>query len=114
MILLASTLAGVASAASRPKSEQSRIDSLLEAMRSSDAVFIRNGKEYSGRKAAAHLRRKLSFAGDRVATARDFIGGIATRSEETGEPYRLRLPGGEVRPLADWLAERLEAIDKRP
>ncbi|HVE66201.1 MAG TPA: DUF5329 family protein [Thermoanaerobaculia bacterium] len=113
ILLVASSLAGAASGATRPVAEQAKIDLLLEAVRGSDAVFIRNGKEHSGPKAASHLRRKLAFAGGRVQTARDFITGIATRSEETGEPYRLRLPEGRVRPLAEWLTERLAEIEKR-
>ena len=110
LAVLALSAAFSLQAASRPKVEQAKIEALLSAMQSSDAVFIRNGKEYTGRKAASHLKRKLTFAGDRVRTARDFIAGIATRSEETGEPYRVRFPSGEVRSLANWLNERLSAL----
>lgn len=109
LAVLALSAAVSLEAASRPKAEQAKIDALLSGMQSSDAVFIRNGKEYTGRKAASHLKRKLAFAGDRMRTAQDFISGIATRSEETGEPYRVRFRSGEVRPLADWLNERLAA-----
>ena len=110
LAVLALSAAVSLQAASRPKAEQAKIEALLSGMRSKDAVFIRNGKEHTGRKAASHLKRKLTFAGDRVRTAQDFITGIATRSEETGEPYRVRFRSGEVRPLADWLNERLAAL----
>jgi len=114
MVLIALLTADGSPAAPRPKTEQAKIDALLQEMQASDAVFIRNGKEYSGKKAASHLRRKLAFAGDRVRTARDFVAGIATRSEETGEPYRLRPRGGQLRPLGDWLGERLVAMERKP
>jgi hypothetical protein len=99
-------------AASRAPVEQAKIEALLSEIRSSDAVFIRNGKEYTGKKSASHLKRKLAFAGDRVATARDFVRGIATRSEESGEPYRVRFRGGRPRLLGEWLEERLAVLER--
>ncbi|MHC4408993.1 MAG: DUF5329 family protein, partial [Planctomycetota bacterium] len=51
-------------------SEASRIEALLDAMKSSDGlVFIRNGKEYAGPEAADHLRRKWNATADRIRTA---------------------------------------------
>ncbi|MFN2385846.1 MAG: DUF5329 family protein [Thermoanaerobaculia bacterium] len=113
LVALAASASGAADASSRSRSEQAKIDALLSQMKGSDAVFVRNGKEYTGRKAASHLKRKLAFAGSRVRTARDFIAGIATRSEETGEPYRVRFRTGEVRPLSEWLEERLAASRRK-
>jgi len=89
-------------------SEAERIESLLKAIEESSCVFLRNGSEHDGEEAAAHLRRKLKAAGDRVRTARDFIDGIATKSSMSGEPYRVKLPDGSVVDLAPWLLDRLE------
>jgi hypothetical protein len=114
IVALVSAAAASATAAARPQPEQRKIDALLMAMQSSDAAFLRNGKEYDGRKAASHLKRKLTFAGSRVRTVRDFIDGIATRSSQTGEPYRVRSRDGSVRLLADWLKERLAAMEVAP
>jgi hypothetical protein len=55
----------------RPAAEQEKIDFLLAEVKRSDDVFIRNGSEYSGAKASAHLAVKLRFAGKRVQTATD-------------------------------------------
>jgi hypothetical protein len=100
-------------AASRPAAEQDKIDWLLSEVRRSDAVFIRNGKEFGGEKAAAHLKSKLWFAGRRVQTARDFITGVASRSEETGKPYEVRFKDGKTEPLGKWLSELLAEREKR-
>jgi hypothetical protein len=89
-------------------SEADRIESLLKAIEESKLVFLRNGSEHIGAEAAAHLRRKLRAAGDRVRTVRDFIDGIATKSSMSGEPYQVRLPDGTVSDLAPWLLARLD------
>ena len=83
-------------------------------MRESGATFIRNGKEYDAERTVSHLKQKLFLAGARVRTASDFVRGVATHSEASGRPYLLRLPGGEVRPLGDWLLEKLAAIERPP
>jgi hypothetical protein len=113
-LLLAALLAApLAAAAKRSQAEQARIDRLLAEIERTEAVFIRNGKEYGPTKAASHLKRKLFFAGEnRILTADEFIRRIATSSAESGEPYKIRLAGGEERKLGDWLTERLAEIEK--
>jgi len=99
-------------AATRPAAEQEAIDWLLSEVKGSDAVFIRNGSEYDGEKAAAHLKSKLFWAGKRVQTARNFIVGVASHSEASGKPYEIRSRDGKQRPLEAWLLERLEIFEK--
>jgi hypothetical protein len=101
-----------ASAASRPAEEQARIDWLLQEVGNSKATFIRNGKEYDAAKALSHLKTKLLFAGKRVQTARQFIVGVASHSEETGKPYEIRQPDGKQGPMEVWLLERLAVYEK--
>jgi len=105
-------LVAAADAASRPPAEQAAIDWLISQVKSSDAVFIRNGVEYNGEKAAAHIKMKLSFAGKRVQTARDFIKGVASRSETSGKPYEIRPRDGKQQPLEKWLMEKLSIYEK--
>ena len=104
LLLLAQS---ASAAASRPAAEQAKIDFLLGEVKRSDDVFIRNGREYSGARASAHLARKLKFAGKRVQTATDFVLGIASKSEETGKLYEVRTRQGHREPLRDWLLARL-------
>lgn len=103
-----------AAAATRPATEQEKIEYLLAQIRGSDAIFIRNGREHDGAAAAAHVRSKLWWAGKRVQTARDFILGVASRSEESGKPYEIRPKGRPAQPLKDWLLARLAEHEKAP
>jgi hypothetical protein len=91
--------------------ERDKIDRLISAIRESGLVFIRNGSEHSADDAADHLEKKRAQAGDRVATARDFIEHVAARSSLTGEPYLVRASGRTV-PARDWLLERLAEIER--
>src|SRR5260221_11372001 len=100
-------------AAKRPAAEQQKIDWLVSEIERSDAVFLRNGSEYDGKKAASHLKTKLFWAGNRVQTARDFILGVCTHSEVSGKPYEVRFKDGTVKPLDKWLSDRLDAFEKR-
>lgn len=113
-LLLAGFLAGsLAASVKRSPAEQEKIDRLFAEIERSDAVFIRNGKDYGPSKAASHLKRKLFFAGEnRILTAKDFIRGIATSSAESGEPYKVRFAGGQERKVGEWLTERLAEIEK--
>lgn len=96
----------------RQAAEQAKIDFLIGGVRSSPAIFIRNGREYPADRAAAHLERKLRFAGRRVQTVRQFIVGVASRSSESGKPYEIRWPDGRRQPLAEWLLEELARYEK--
>ena len=111
-VLLFLGSAAAAVAAARPAAEQKRIDWLIEEVRNSKGVFIRNGGEYPAAKAVSHLKFKLLMAGKRVQTAKDFIEGVASHSEESGKPYQIRLPGGTARSMKDWLYERLAEYEK--
>ena len=101
-----------AASAVRPIPEQNKIDYLMREVKASPATFLRNGGEHTGTRAAAHLARKLRFAGKRVQTARDFIVGIATKSEQSGKRYEIRWPDGRLQPLAEWLTARLAIYEK--
>src|SRR6266496_6695020 len=90
-------------AATRPEEEQGKIDWLLAEIKNANAIFIRNGKEYNGEKAASHVKSKLWFAGKRVQTVQEFIVGVASFSEETGRPYEICRKDGTQEPLEKWL-----------
>jgi hypothetical protein len=100
------------SAATRPAAEQARIDWLLAEIRGCDAIFIRNGKPYDGKQAASHLKSKLWWAGKRIQTAREFITGVASHSEESGKPYEIQRKDGTREPLEKWLTLRLSVFEK--
>jgi len=106
-ILLA--LSFVASAAyAREKIEDQKIEFLISAIAElPDAVFIRNGSEYSAQQAADHMHLKLRRAGDRVKTADDFIVYCATGSSVSGQLYAIKFHDGRVVQSADFLRAKL-------
>jgi hypothetical protein len=82
-------------AAEMPASERDKVETLLAHVETlTDAVFIRNGKEYSARVAAKFLRGKWRTKAAAITTAEAFIEKVASFSSTTGEPYRIRLADG--------------------
>ncbi|MEX2560451.1 MAG: DUF5329 family protein, partial [Pirellulales bacterium] len=92
----------------------SRIERLLARIAEADVKFVREGKEYTGREAADHLRRKLAAAGPRIEDVEDFIEKIASRSSTTGKPYHIKLADGPMVEAQQWLEEQLELMAAEP
>lgn len=93
----------------RDTREQQRIDYLIQALVSlKGAVFIRNGSEYDAVAAREHLKKKLSFAGERVKTAEDFIKYCASESSVTHQPYKIRLADGTIIDTASFFRQKLQ------
>ena len=94
--------------------ERNKIDDLLRAIERTDATFVRNEKEMSGKGFATHLRAKHAHYGPRNASLRTFIETVATRSSTTGEPYRVNLPGGEIVDASTWLQQQAMKFVSEP
>jgi hypothetical protein len=104
-----------AAAAAARLSEAQKIQALIAAVEHlQGAVFIRNGSEYDAAKAAAHLRRKLDYAGSKVRTADQFIEHLATGSSMTGKPYKIRFADGRTVESAVFLREQLRKLEAAP
>jgi hypothetical protein len=92
--------------------EAQKIQALIHSVETlKGAVFIRNGTEYDGAKAAEHLRRKLDYAGDRVQTADQFIEKLATGSSMSGKPYKIRFADGKTVDSAVFFREQLRKLE---
>jgi hypothetical protein len=92
--------------------EAAKIQALISSIEQlKGAVFIRNGSEYDGAKAAAHLRRKLDYAGSKVKTAEQFIDHLATGSSMSGKPYKIRFADGHSVESAVYFREQLRRIE---
>lgn len=87
-------------------SDAEEIERLLRVVQESGVTFIRNDVEYSGERAAEHLRRKLRASGLKEPTLDEFIELTASRSSITGKAYAVRLAGGTVMNAGDWLRQR--------
>lgn len=89
-----------------------RIEQLIVSVQQLEgAKFVRNGSEYDGKEAAAHLRLKLRNAGSRVQSAEDFIDLCATKSYFSGQPYRIVFPGGKTVPSGEFFRQQLRKND---
>ena len=96
----------------RDAREQARIDFLLRSVETSSGVkFIRNGSEYDGATAAKHLRSKLSYAGDRLKTAEEFVKYCASESSFTHQKYKIRDADGTTTDSATYFATKLKEFD---
>jgi predicted GTPase len=84
------------------------IEHLLEFVRSSDVVFIRNGKEHKPEDAAKHIEKKYKHYRKKIKTPEDFIEKSATKSMMSGKLYQVRLKDGTLIATRDWLLEELE------
>jgi hypothetical protein len=92
-------------------SEREKIEALITHVKTlTDAVFIRNGKEYPARVAAAFLRGKWKARRAEIATAEEFIEKAASFSSTTGEPYRIRLADGREILNREYLLDVLHRL----
>jgi hypothetical protein len=85
------------------------IRDLLDFIEHSECRFVRNGTEYSGPRARAHLQQKLDYleGKNRVNSAEDFIDLAATKSSMSGRLYEVRCSEG-AEPASIWLKRELE------
>ncbi len=98
-----------------PAPEPQKIEALIQAVANlQGAAFIRNGKEYTPKDAADHLRLKWRNAGGRVKTAPDFIRACASASSMSGKPYEIRLKDGRTVLARDWLWTELKRLERAP
>jgi hypothetical protein len=85
------------------------IKGLLDFVEHSECQFVRNGSEYPGPRARAHLEKKLHYleGKNRVNSAEDFIDLAATKSSMSGRAYEVRCSEG-VEPASTWLKRELQ------
>ena len=107
MLLLVALCSGIAWALS--DLETRRIDYLIASVETlNGAKFVRNGKEYDGKKAASHLRLKLKNTADKVQSAEDFIEICASKSYLSGQPYLIVFPDGKTMPTGEFFRKKLK------
>ena len=85
------------------------IKALLDFVEHSPCQFVRNGLEYPGPRARAHLQQKLDYleGKNRVSSAEDFIDLAATKSSLSGRAYEVRCQES-VEPAGTWLKRELQ------
>ena len=94
--------------------ESMKIEALISGIEHlPNAVFIRNGSEYDGKKAADHLRKKWKYAGKRITTAEQFIDNLATASSFSGKKYHIRFADGRMVDSEVYFHEQLRLLESR-
>lgn len=103
----------------RWQQELSKIEFLLAAVEQNPHGFIRNGTQYDGAEAAAHLRMKLKraqnwwFAPPKEKWSVElFIDKVASGSSISGKPYLVKDAQGQVHPSGEWLRQRLAEYEQ--
>ena len=115
LLLLIAALAWPAALFGRDAREQQRIDYLMQSLMAlKGAVFIRNGSEYDSSAARDHLQKKLSFGGERVKTAEEFIKYCAAESSFSHKPYQIRMSDGRTVDTSTFFHARLKEFDAKP
>ena len=89
------------------------IQYLLDFVKTSECIFIRNNKEHTAVEAAAHMQRKYEHYNDKIKTPEDFIRLTATKSLMTGKLYYVRLKDGKKFTSEAWLHQALEAYRQK-
>lgn len=89
------------------------IQYLLDFVKTSECIFIRNNKEHTAVEAAAHMQRKYEHFNDKIKTPEDFIQLTATKSLMTGKLYFVRLKDGKKFTSEAWLLQALEAYRQK-
>ena len=91
--------------------EEKLIDTLILRVSKMDAmIFLRNGNEYNAADAAKHMQAKYDYFKKELVTAEDFIDRCASRSEVTGQAYKVKLANGTVRDANEFLNSELRAL----
>ena len=91
--------------------EEKLIDTLIQRVSKMSAmVFLRNGNEYNAADAAKHMQAKYDYFKKELVTAEDFIDRCASRSEMTGQAYKVKLIGGAVRDANEFLNSELRML----
>ncbi|MDG3086274.1 DUF5329 domain-containing protein [Vibrio hannami] len=93
--------------------QDTEIRHILSVLEQSDCQFIRNGKRYSGAKAADHLAGKYDYARDKIESAESFIENIASASYFSGKPYQVDCPDESVINSEQWLKQVLSQYRKQ-
>jgi hypothetical protein len=93
-----------------PVEQKPEVEHLLEFVRQSDCIMIRNGTEHSGDYAVSHIQKKYDYFKDDITSTEAFIEYSATKSTMSGKYYTIRCSGQEEMRTQDWLLEELRVF----
>ncbi len=104
VILVFSSMA-LADDASKTDTE---IKFIMDHVKNSSFIFIRNGKEHSAEDAYKHMMKKYKYFKDKINSAEKFIELTLTKSTMTGEKYKIKLSESKIILSQDYFLEKLK------
>ncbi len=88
----------------------SEIDYLLDYVRKSNVIFIRNGQEYTPTEAVDHLQKKHQYFAKEIKSTEDFVTVAATKSLVSKQPYLVKTRDGRTQECSLWLLNELKTM----
>ncbi len=88
------------------------INHLLNYVKTTKCVYIRNGDKHDGPDAMNHIKLKYDYFEDDIHTTEDFIRLSATKSTMSGSRYHIKCPGKPEVESGLWLLEELAQYRK--
>ena len=86
---------------------------LLQYVRNSEVIFIRNNREHTAHETEDHMRKKYQYFKEQIKTPENFIQFAGTKSLLSGRLYRVRLKNGKTMLSQKWLEVALEEYRKK-
>ena len=108
LLLVCLTMTGVSRAEPNDEAE-TPIQHLLNYVRQSDLVFVRNSSDHDSTEAAKHISEKYAHFKDDIVTPEEFIELCASKSLLTGKVYLVIDKQGREFATRDWLLTELAA-----
>ena len=90
-----------------PAEQKPEVQHLLDYVRQSECLLVRNGSEHRGEKAVSHIQKKYDYFKDDITSTETFIEYSATKSTMSGKFYVIRCKGKKEVRSQDWLLEEL-------
>ncbi|NOY15475.1 MAG: DUF5329 domain-containing protein [Gammaproteobacteria bacterium] len=100
-------------AADVPPEQKPEVAHLLDFVRQSGCLLIRNGSEHSGEEAVSHIQKKYDYFKDDITSTEAFVEYSATKSTMSGKDYTIRCPDKNEIRTQDWLLNELNDFRKK-
>ncbi len=81
---------------------------LLNFIKTTHCQYERNGTLHNGVEALQHIQKKYQYYLDDIHSSEDFIKYSATKSQMSGNKYRIHCPGQAIQDSSVWLTDELK------
>lgn len=88
------------------------IQHLIDFVAQTPCRYERNGREYSGKEAVEHIKKKYHYFSDEIKTSEDFIELSASKSTMSGKRYLVHCGQQQTQTSQQWLLDELQNFRK--